>query len=137
MVPTASAPPPLLLLSLTPAKFPVLEQWSAQLQARLISIHEKLGGLKEDGSNVYLLHLYQEHLADLKRELRNKILVITTDPLMSNTQKQEDNIFDMSTKVSKGQEALVHKPRLNLLSVSGCNSTHGHPRTACHQATED
>ena len=73
-------------------------------QARLVSIHEKIGDLKNDGSDVHLIHLY---LTDLKSELsklRNEVLVITvdaSDPLMSNTQRQEDNIFDMSVKVKK------------------------------------
>ena len=44
---------------------------------------------------------------DLKRELadlENEIMVITaaaSDPLMSNTRKQEDNIVGMSVKVKK------------------------------------
>ncbi len=60
------------------------------IQARLISINEKIDDLKD------LISLYQEHLADLKKELselRNEILAITLDLLMRNTQKQEDNIF--------------------------------------------
>ena len=85
----------------------IFERRSTQLQVRLGSIHEKIGDLKDDGSEVHLIYLYQEHLADLKRELselRNEILAIiadASDPLMSNTQKQEDNIFDMSVKVKK------------------------------------
>ena len=85
----------------------ILERRSAQLQARLVSIHEKIGDLKDDGSDIHLIYLYQEHLADLKRELselRNEMLVITadaSDPLMSNAQKQKDNIFEMSVKVKK------------------------------------
>ena len=85
----------------------ILERRSAQLQARLASIHDKIGGLKDDGSEIHLLHLYQEHLADLKRELselRSDVLVITadvSDPLLSNTQKQEDNIFSMLITVKK------------------------------------
>ena len=70
-------------------------------------MHEKIGDLKDDGTDIHLIYLYQEHLADLKRELselRNEILAITadaSDPLLSNTQKQEDNIFEMSVKVKK------------------------------------
>ncbi len=109
MVPTISAPPPTLTDSDSRplSGRTLLERRSAQLQVRLVSIHEKIVGLKEDGSEVHLLHLYQEHLADLKRELselRNEMLAITadtSDPLISNAQKQEDNIFDMSIKVKK------------------------------------
>ena len=85
----------------------ILERRSAQLQARLISTHDKIGDLKEDGSEIHLVYLYQEHLADLKRELselRNDILVITadvSDPLLDSAQKQEDNIFSMSVTVKK------------------------------------
>ncbi len=63
------------------------------IQARLISINEKIDDLKD------LISLYQEHLADLKKELselRNEILAITLDLLMRNTQKQEDNIFGIA-----------------------------------------
>ena len=111
MVPTTTTP----FRSLSPAcdshsplsTRAVLERRSAQLLARLVSIHEKIGDLKDDGSDIHLVYLYQEHLADLKRELsdlRNEMLAITadvSDPLMSNTQKQEDNIFDMSARVKK------------------------------------
>ncbi len=85
----------------------ILERRSTQFQARLISINEKIDDLKDDGSEIHLISLYQEHLADLKKELselRNEILAITadtSDPLMSNTQKQEDNIFGMAVKVKK------------------------------------
>ena len=87
----------------------ILEQRSAQLQTRLASIHENIGELRGDGSDIHLIHLYQEHLADLKRELaelRNEILAITadtSDSLLSNVQKQEDNIFEMSAKVKRFQ----------------------------------
>ena len=72
-------------------------------------MNEKINDLKGDGSDVHLVYLYQENLADLKRELselRNEILAITadtSDSLMSNAQKQEDNIFGMSVKVKKLQ----------------------------------
>lgn len=80
----------------------ILERWSAQLQAQLVSIH-----LKDDGSETHFIYLYQEHLADLKRELsdlRTEVLAIaadTSDPLMGTTQKQDNNLFDMSVKVKK------------------------------------
>ena len=85
----------------------VLRRRSAQLQVRLLSIHGKIGDLNDDGSEVHLIHLYQEHLADLKRELselRNEILTISadvSDQLLSDTQRQEDNVFEMSVKVKK------------------------------------
>ena len=85
----------------------ILERRSTQFQARLISINEKIDDFKDDGSEIHLISLYQEYLADLKKELselRNEILAITvdtSDPLMSNTQKQEDNIFGMAVKVKK------------------------------------
>ena len=62
---------------------------------------------KDDGSDVHLLNLYQEHMADLKREiseLRNEMLAVITDishPILSNTHKQDDNIFDMSVKLKR------------------------------------
>ncbi len=74
---------------------------------RLLSIHGKIGDLNDDGSEVHLIHLYQEHLADLKRELselRNEILTISadvSDQLLSDTQRQKDNVFEMSVKVKK------------------------------------
>ena len=103
---------PVTTPTITPGSHPlptrdILERWSAQLQSRLVSIHEKIGDIKDDGSDIHLIHLYQEHLANLKRELselRNEILVITvvaSDSLMSSIQKQEDNIFDMSVSVKK------------------------------------
>ena len=85
----------------------ILSRRSTQLQARLVSIHGRIDELKEDGSEAHLICLYQEHLADLKRELsdlRNDVLVLTadtSDPLMSSTQKQEDNLFEMAIKVKK------------------------------------
>ena len=107
IIPATTPPPPLAIDSHPPSNRDILERCSAQLQARLVSIHEKVGELNEDGKEIHLLHLYQEHLADLKRELselRNEILTITadvSDPLMSNSQKQEDNIFTMSVRVKK------------------------------------
>jgi len=85
----------------------ILERRSAQLQAQLVSIHGNIGNLNDDGSETHLIYLYQEHLADLKRELsdlRTEVLAIaadTSDPLMSTTQKQDNNLFDMSVKVKK------------------------------------
>ena len=58
-------------LMLTPS------QIVAQFQSRLISINEKIDDIRDDGSEIHLISLYQEHLADLKRELRNEILAIS------------------------------------------------------------
>ena len=131
MVAAATPPPP--ITTTTDARpltnCAILERRSVQLQARLVTIHEKIGGLKDDGSEVHLVYLYQEYLADLKRDLsefRNEILTITADTsdmLMSNTQKQEDNIFDMSIKIKKllflnptSSETVVTSPTATLES---------------------
>ena len=34
----------------------ILERRSAQLQARLVSVHEKIGHLKDDGSDIHLIY---------------------------------------------------------------------------------
>ncbi len=57
-----------------------LERRSTQFQAKLISMNEKIDDVNDDGCEVHLISLYQEHLADLKRELselRNEILTVT------------------------------------------------------------
>lgn len=96
---------------------------------QLVSIHGKIGNLKDDGSETHLIYLYQEHLADLKRELsdlRTEVLAIvadTSDPLMSTTQKQDNNLFDMSVKIKK---AFIPKPKLNPLRICCCNSCSCH-----------
>ena len=105
-VPPSPTPTPASEVHPLPSRA-VLERRSAQLQARLASTHDKIGDLKDDGSELHLIHLHQEHLGDLKREisdLRNAILEITadiSDPLLSNTQKQEDNVFSMLATVKK------------------------------------
>ena len=60
----------------------IFERYSAQFQAHLVSTHEKVGDLKDDDRDIYYIYLYQEDLADLKRELcehRDETLVITAD----------------------------------------------------------
>lgn len=52
----------------------VLERRSAQLQARLLSISEDVSRLSGDPSELHLVFLHQEQL---KKELRNEVLVIT------------------------------------------------------------
>ena len=68
----------------------ILERYSIQLQARLVSMREKTG---DDGSDIHLIlsaYIKSTYIADLKRELtnlRNEILAITadaSDPLVSS-----------------------------------------------------
>ena len=76
MASVTPSPPPTPSGSTDASNPSILERCSAQLQVRLTSTHEKIQHLREDGSEVHLICLYQEHLADLKRELsdlRNEI----------------------------------------------------------------
>ncbi len=47
----------------------LLERRSKQLQVRIASTKEKIDSLKDDCTEIHLIHVYEEHLCDLKREV--------------------------------------------------------------------
>jgi len=90
------------------------------------TMQDKITNLKTDGSDIRLIYLYQEHLADLKRkrsDLRNEILTITpdiSDSLIRNTQTQDEDIFVMSAKV---KELLFLNPTMSLSHTASPTGT--------------
>ena len=105
--PTVRTPPEHVPESRLPSGRTVFERRLTQLQARIVDANEGVSKLSGDPNEVHLVHLYQEQLADLKRELsdvRNEVLAITTDAsdsLSATIKDQDVRIFQMLVKIKK------------------------------------
>ena len=105
----------------------IIERHLAQLQARILAVDEEISHLSGDPNDVHLVHLYQEQLTDLKRELsdlRKEVLVITadaSDSLSTAIKDQDKAIFQMSIKVKKllySPDSLTPDPARSLVPES-------------------